>query len=207
MVGYKLQEPGMKPRVICEFWVEGNPDHLALLHPNDMTFESGDDINSLSHRLYPGSTNEDPRKRTLTLSRQCELHWGLEAVDLTSEGVAADDDIHRGKKGLIAFRSPRGEHDKAGAGAKDGVIRDESSQGTCETILFHQLPDGGAFAARDDESVQTLQLLRQSHLDRSCTQPLHHSNVFSEGALKCEYTDGHIGAIHLEDATTSRDVG
>ena len=52
-----------------------------------------------------------------------------------------------------------GEEDAAGAGAEDGLGVDEGVEGVEEAGALEMLEEGGGLAARDDQSIEVVELV------------------------------------------------
>ena len=79
------------------------------------------------------------------------------------------------------------EHDHPGAGSEDGPL--EALDRVVERVEPHQAHEGRRLATRDDQPVETLELLRLPHLDGVGTEPPQHRDVLAEVPLQGKNAD------------------
>ena len=79
------------------------------------------------------------------------------------------------------------EHDHPGAGAEDRRL--EPVQRLVDPVQPHQPADRGRLAARDDQAVEPVELLRQPHLDRLGAEAPQHRRVLAEVPLERQDAD------------------
>ena len=83
----------MHARVVCKLGVEGGRQHVTLPDGNRPAIvEAGDYPDALANGVYNRSADEHRMVRRAVHVFDFEV--SLEAVNLSSEGVAADLDIH-----------------------------------------------------------------------------------------------------------------
>ena len=111
-----------------------------------------------------------------------DLDRRLEARDLPTERVALDREVDQAEPLAV-------EHDHAGAGAEDR--RRERADRLVEAVQAHQAHHRGRLAARDDQAVEAVELLRQAHLDPLDAEATQHRDVLAERSLQCEDADSH----------------
>src|SRR2546425_510989 len=118
-----------------------------------------------------------------------DLEVRFEAIDLTAEGVALDGHVHeRGERVRMAGHVLRHE-DRPRARAphrhpRGGAI----AQLLDDPVLLRELSDRRALAARDDERVDLVKLLRAAHVDRFHTEPIERGEVLRKVALETQDT-------------------
>ena len=77
------------------------------------------------------------------------------------------------------------EQDHPGARAEDRLL--EAAQRLVEPVEAHQPPHRGRLAARHDQPVEAVELLRQAHLDRLGAETSQHGRMLAEVSLYCEH--------------------
>src|SRR6202041_14228 len=80
------------------------------------------------------------------------------AVDLASVGVAADTNIECAQAGLLRIFYFGREENRAGAGAERGLDVNKFLE-LCETIISQQFQERAGLTSRDNEAVNTVELL------------------------------------------------
>jgi hypothetical protein len=106
--------------------------------------------------LDPGSADEDRAQRLV--ADPLDLQVGLEALQLTAEGVAPGARIEESKVLAVA-------DDQPGAGSEDrpaGLV--VGPQRRLQPGRFDPLDDRRALAARDNKAVEAIELLRRADL-------------------------------------------
>ena len=111
-----------------------------------------------------------------------DLDRRLEARDLTTERVALDREVDQAEPLAV-------EHDHAGAGTEDRGR--ERADRLVEAVQAHQAHHRGRLAARDDQPVEAVELLRQAHLDPLDAEATQHRDVLTERSLQGEDADSH----------------
>src|SRR6266550_445995 len=145
--------------------------------------------------------DEDCVERIGPQHRHIEVRF--EAVDLAAEGVALDGDVHeRGERmrmpGYVlcdedrALARPPHRH---ALGRAIAELLDDP-------VLLCELSDRGALAARDDERVDLVKLVRAAYVDGLHTEPLEGGKMLREVALETE----DAGARGQRPAITNRGV-
>src|SRR5262249_58934206 len=67
----------------------------------------------------------------------------------------------------------------------------ERAQRLVEAVEAHQPHERGRLAARNDQAVEPVELLRLAHLDDVRAETAQHRRVLAEVPLDCEDPDGH----------------
>ena len=75
----------------------------------------------------------------------------------------------------------------------------EISQWIHQTKVHSQFADGGRFAARYDQPVQSVQVIGKTYFRGLNAQPFEHNNVFGKVTLKSKNTDPHNCSGHKYD--------
>src|SRR6266545_4408213 len=155
---------------------------MALARRNDplaFDFRQGFDVRfSVANK---GCADEDGVYRHT--GKLIEVQVGLEAIDLASEGVALDFDIHQAQGFAVEVRYGLGHDDHAGAGAPNGVSSCEGPYGLQEAVHRHQSRYRRTFATGDDQRVESRQICRQAYLPRFCSQARDDGFMLREVAL------------------------
>ena len=124
--------------------------------------------------------------RTVFKYRHKEI--GFEAVHLASEEIAFGKDVHYPHKRLWTV-GLLGQKDQPGTGSPYRMGSGKLPQRIYQPIGNRQLADGGAFATRNNEPSQPVQLFGQAHFSGFCSKPAQDLNVFAERALEGQNTD------------------
>ena len=185
----KFDELPVQPQILTELGVEAQRDSVALTHSHRPALESREHAGG-SDLLDNGGADEDAWK-PLALSR-CQVEVSLEAVELTPIGVPSHRDVDDAEALLIrpSVRDPAGEKDGAGAGREHretGLKHGE--QRLPETGTPQEECDSRALAARDNQTIQVLQVLGQAHQPGIGAHLLEGVNVLAEVSLQCQ--DAH----------------
>src|SRR6188508_1564681 len=174
-----VEEELVDARVVGELGVEGSDQEAALPEEDRLAVELGQDFDVGAGRFDLRGADEHASER-LVLSGQMEV--GFEAEDLAAVRVAGDLDVDEAK--VLAV-----EDDQAGAGAEDGLLK--VADRVLEPVEPHQAHERRRLAARDDEAVEPLELLRLAHLDCVRAEPAEHRRVLTEVSLEGENADLH----------------
>jgi hypothetical protein len=173
----------MKPGVIGQLGMKGSGHQFALLY----RYRSS--VGQLSQHFYIITYSNDNRGTNKDSVKGRRVKRGdfqvlLEAIDLASEGVALNPDVHQLKGYRVLLGDLMGHHYHAGAGAPNGFsLVGHLRYRLPEMIDAQQSAQGSAFAAGDNKPVDLLQMLRKPHLAAFYTQSLEYSNVFYKVSL------------------------
>jgi hypothetical protein len=123
--------------------MEGNGKHIPLPDRHGMAVHLGQHLHPLAVLLDPRRPDEDGGERSAL-----EVELGLERVQLTPEGVAADAHIEQAE--VVAV-----QHDQAGAGAERGApAAHELAQRLGEPLALDPEGHRGRLATWDHQSVE-----------------------------------------------------
>src|SRR5262245_7402761 len=87
------QEIGMEPGVARHFWMKGGAQQVVLANRHDGSIvERCQHLDALLDALHRGTPDEDGVEWRVAKSRNLQV--GLEAVALTTKGVALDTHAH-----------------------------------------------------------------------------------------------------------------
>ena len=136
-----------------EFGVEGGGHGSSLPNGDGVFAFGGDYFYTFANVLDFGSADKDHFQR-----RSAEQAFADGAVDLAAIGIAADTDVDGSKAFLLRVFHLAGQEDRAGTGAEGWLGVDEIFQ-LCESFFAEKLKEGTGFAARDDETVDGIELL------------------------------------------------
>ena len=109
-----------------------------------------------------------------------ELDIRLEAPHLPPEGVAVDHEVRETE--VLAV-----EHDHSGARAEDGAR--ERADRLVEPVEVREPHDRRRLPARDDEAVETVELLREPNLDDVGAERAQRGGVLAKRPLQGENAD------------------
>ena len=184
----------MEAVIIRQFGVEDGSQQVSLAGGNDATIGQLCQAESTAgDRFDQRGTDEDGMEGIGIIVPSIERRdgkVGLEAVQLTAEGVALDGDVHQVQGGLIAVDILCHE-DRPGAGAPHGVLFGENFEGLDQMIGFGQPGKGGGLATGHDQTVQALQLLGFAHLDNIHSQRFEDGLMLRKTSLESENADLH----------------
>src|SRR5439155_4885499 len=108
---------------------------------------------------------------------------------LPAVAVALHRHVDQAERGLPRVEHVVGEKDQAGAGPVDGTAgRVKGAEGRREAVP-HQDEERRAFAARDHQAVECLELGWPPHLPDGCSEPVQGGGVCGEVSLEGEDTD------------------
>ena len=101
----------------------------------------------------------------------------------TSTSRAAD-------KGPVAAKDAVGEGDESGAGAPDGDAgAGQPPDGAGEAVEGEEAVEGGGLAAGDDETVEAVEVFKETHAAGLGAELLEPRCVLGEVSLQGEYAD------------------
>lgn len=128
----------------------------------------GEHRHCIAHTFDNGRANEDTREVAVVEGRH--RYRRLERGELTSVAVSANRDIN-GVEGPLP--GPRitdlvGQQDHAGARAENGQVSGQSfGQRLTQTVDIEQLGDRGRLATRNDQTIDLVEVLCGTNLDRT----------------------------------------
>ena len=111
-----------------------------------------------------------------------QIQVGLEARELAAVAVPLDLDVDEPE-----MCSVEQDHPRAGAEHGSGEPPDRFLQ----AVEPHQAHDRRRLAAGDHETVESVELLRQPHLDHVGAERTQHRHVLAEVPLHSEDADRH----------------
>src|SRR5260370_13193503 len=146
--------------------MEGGRPHRALSAQHRAAVVAGEDLDVGSGGFEVGGAEEPPGERGAGEPRDGE--GGLEGLELGAVAVAADGGVEDREGRLVGatVEDFGGEEDQAGAGAEDGEpVGEAIGEGGPEPGADEELPDGGGFAAGEDEGVERVEAGGRPDLD------------------------------------------
>src|SRR5262245_51382753 len=172
----QLQESLVHPRVVGQLRVERRDQEAALAQQHGLAVQLREHLH-LARIAHARRADEDAAERLAV-----ELEVGLEARHLPSVGIPVD--LEPDEAEVVAI-----EQDHPRAGAEDRPL--EPADRLLEPVEPHQACDRRRLAARDDQAVEPVELLRQPHLDHLGAEAPQHRRVLAEVALDGEDADLH----------------
>jgi hypothetical protein len=155
--------------------MEGRGEDRAFPHRHRVAVVGGEHLHPGPLPLDPGRADEDRPQRLV--ADPIDLEIGLEALQLPAEGVAAGAGVEKAEVVRVA-------DDQAGAGAEDRAPRlVVGAQRRLQTLRFDALDDRRALAARDDQAVESFEILGNAYLRRLGAQLAQDAGVRIEVAL------------------------
>src|SRR4051794_3546648 len=156
----ELQEELVDARVVRQLGMKGGDQEPPVAHEHRLAVQLGQDLDTVTDVTHARCADEHAAQRLAD-----ELEIGLEARDLASVGVAVDVDVDQAEMRAV-------EDDHARARAEDRPR--ELAHGVLEPVQAHQPHERRRLAARDDEAVEAVQLLRLTHLDDLGSEAAQH---------------------------------
>ena len=133
-----------------------------MAHGDDLVVVGGDRFDLVAGAGDDGGADEDSGNGFFDAF---DLDGVFEAVDLGSEGVAADGDVEEVEGVLVTAFDFFGHEDHSHTRAPDGhALFGHFLNGSSETVAFHEEADGGGFSAGKDEAVDLFQVFREPGL-------------------------------------------
>src|SRR4051794_5705976 len=175
----EVEEALVDPGVVRQLRMEGGDDHTPLAQEHRFAVELGEHLDLRPDFADARRADEDA-PQGLSLAHQGQVC--LEARDLPSIRVPVDVDVNGAEMSAV-------EHDHPRAGAEEGA--GELAHRLVEAVEPHQAHERGRLAARDDQPIEPLQLLRLADLDGVGAEPTKHRRVLAEVSLDCQDADRH----------------
>ena len=167
----------MDPCVAGQLRVEGRDEDPPLTGEDGMPVDRREDLHIRSCLADPRCPDEDRAKRLVLAG---DLDVGLEARDLPTERIPLHGDVDQAEPLAIEDDHPGARPEHCALEALDRVI---------EPVEPGQPHDRRRFAARDDEPVEPVELMGQTHLDHIRPESPEHVHVLAEGALERQHPD------------------
>src|SRR5262245_34572388 len=149
---HEVEEARVHAQVVRELRVESRQQEAAIAYENGLLPELAHDLDARAELANARRADEDAMERDLVAR---ELDVGLEAPHLAPVRVPVHLEI--GEPEMLAV-----EHDHPRAGPEDGRL--ELPDRLVEPVELGELDDGRRLAARDDETVDPLEILRFEEL-------------------------------------------
>src|SRR5437763_1974257 len=147
------QEQLVDSRIFGQLRMERGDEEAALAEQDRLAVVFGEDLDVGARLAQARRADEDAVERSL-VSRKLEIR--LEARDLPPVRVSLDVDVDEPQMVPV-------EHDHSGACAEHG--RRELTQRIVEPVEPHQSHERRRLPSRNDDPVETLELLGLAHLD------------------------------------------
>src|SRR5829696_8019381 len=173
----ELQKQFVQPRVVGQLGVERGDEVASLAREHRAPVHLGQHLDVRPDVLDPRRPNEDGAHGPV---RTLDVEVRLEGGDLAAERVPAHGHVDQPE--VVAV-----EHDHAGAGAEDRPL--ERAHRLVEPVQAHQAPERGGLAAREDQPVETPELLGLADLHDLRAEPAQHRRVLAEVPLHGENAD------------------
>jgi len=156
----------VEARIACQFGVKGCSEEMSLLRGNNPPVGNRSEyLRVAADRFNDRRTDEN---RVIIILRAGGLfEFGnveirFKGIDLSTKGIALDLDIHQPEQRLVAADILR-KKDRARARAPDGVTLTELLQRLHQIVRHCQFADRRRFPAGDDETIEPVELFRQTH--------------------------------------------
>ncbi len=178
--------------------MEGKHQQIVLPGRHYLPVVFGQDLHLGPHFGDDGGADEDAAGGAALQALESQV--GFEALHLATEGVAAYRDIHHAQAGLVfdPALNPLRHENHSRAGAEQGSTGSHQLENRlAQPIAHHQLPDGGALSARQDQRVHGGHLLRCPHGNRCYLKTRKGRQVLSHRALERQYANRQLPAPHV----------
>ena len=127
-------------------------DRAPVLKPSDHIYAGANAVH------YRRSNEYGVERRSFELR---DIEFCLEAVDLPTERISADADVHEAQRLWAMVSQGVGDDDHTRARAPDRHTRFSLGfQGVAETVDVYELNDGGALTTRYDKPFHFVKLVR-----------------------------------------------
>src|ERR687888_352161 len=183
---HQLEEALVHARVVRQLRMERRDEEPPLPREHRVAAVLGEHLDVRPRGEHARRADEDAAQR-LVLAGEREV--GLEARDLAAVGVPCHLEVED-------------DHPRARAEDRPG----ERAQRLVEAVEAHQAHEGRRLAARHDEPVEALELLRQAHLDHVRAEAAEHRRVLAEVPLDGQDADLR-SALHAFDSKEGTTVG
>ena len=181
--------------IVGQFGMESGGKDAAVLDEDGPPLVFGQDGDSLSNLFDDWATNENHFKR---LFGECARAVEDVAGKLAAVAVAENGHVEKLEGILRGIFDMRGEKNRAGTGAENGVaFTGELADGVIQALFLQKLKLGGRFATGQDQSVTRLQVSDGADFDGVGAQFAEAGRVSSKVTLYREDTDVH-GSVRIE---------
>src|SRR5215210_5423175 len=176
--------------------MERRDEKAAVAQEYGRTVVAGQDLDARAGLGHAGRTDEDAAQR-LVLAGQLEI--GVEARDLTP--VRVPRDLHVDEAEMVSV-----EQDHPGARPEDRPS--EAPDRLLDPVEPHQSRNRRRLAPGNDQTVETVELVGLSHLDRVRAEAAQDGRVLAEVALNCQDSDSrrrvHVAILVFDAIYVSR---
>lgn len=175
----------MEAGVGGEFGVEGGDEPMVLLGGHGGAIgEGGEDVDTRTGaNEFRGADEDSGEGVVLGISDGADVEASFKAIDLATEGVAFDIDIHEAEEWLV-LANLFGHENHAGASAPNRFFSGESTERVHQIVDGGQLADGGAFAAGNNEAIDIIKLMGEADFDGGGAELVEHFDMLDEGSLE-----------------------
>src|SRR3954452_22207184 len=177
LLPHDVQEPLVQTRVVGQLRMEGGDEEPSLARQHRMAVDLREHLDVGPCLLEPRRADEDGAQRLLAVS---DVEVSLETPHLPAERVASRPVVAEAE--VVAV-----ENDHPGARAEDRAV--EPPHCVVEVVELHEPADCGRLAAGNDQPVESVEVVREPHLDRFGTEPPQHGSVLPEVPLHGEDAD------------------
>src|SRR5712691_8101434 len=188
----QVEEQLVHARIFRQLGMERRDDETTRSDEHGLAVVLREHLDVGTDRTHARCPDEDTAERPL-LAGQTKIR--LEARHLAPVRVAIDVDVDEPEMVTV-------EHDHARARSQDGRL--ERTKRFVEPVQPHEPHECRGLTARDDESVESLELFRLAHLDDLNTEPPQHSRVLTEVALDRQNADFRRPLHELDSRCGSR---
>src|SRR5688572_4538346 len=173
----QLQEELVNAQIVGQLGMERGEQEPSVAYEHRFAVERTENLHRRAGVTNARRPDEYAAERDLVLG---EIDVGLEAAHLPTEGVAVDDQV--GDVPMLAV-----EHDHPGAGAEDRSR--VAANRPVEAVQLGEPYDRRRLAARYHEPVETVELVRQPHLDDVRAELAQRGGVVPKCSLEGEDAD------------------
>lgn len=173
-----------------KFGMERSREDAAVLDEHGLTLVFSKNGNSLPNLFDDWTADEDHFEGFLGESAWAEKDV---AGELAAVAVAKNGDVEKLERSLFGILDARGEKNRAGTGAEDGVLLGEFSDGVVKALFLEELQLRGGFAARENEAIAGREVGDGADFDGVGAEFAKTSGVGFEVALDGEDSDFEFG--------------
>src|SRR5262252_7642664 len=179
-------------QIVRQLRVEAEPDDPSFAHTHRAAVLRGKDL-SRPHVLYQWSSNEDAWK---IAAQGRDLDRSLKALHLAAVAVSAEDHVEEVEPALIG--TPAGDLAGQEYQPRAGGESRETGPHACrqrfpDLLALEQDLHGRALSTREDEAVETIEILGQAHPTHGSTRPMQSPAMLAEVSLESEDAYGRAG--------------
>src|SRR6188508_2253175 len=185
----EVEKALVHPGVVGQLRVKGRDEEPTLPEQNGIPVEARENVHPVADLRDARSADEDPAKGLFVV---LEREVGLEARDLPAVRVAVDPDVHLADEPVAGHENhprTRAEHRAR-----------KRPQRLLEPVEADEPADRRRLAAGDDQTVEAVEVLGLSYLDRLHAETRKRLRVLAEVPLQGQNADSK-GPAHRKNSS------